>query len=81
MGRNYRLGTRATPSTLDTMQRQARVPHAVHEQQYSVIAERDWTGHLFEISDRELHGFVPFSANARSDSIGKSKIYAYSSSA
>ena len=74
MGRNYRLGTRATPGTLDTMQRQAGVPHAVHEQRYFVIAERDRTGHLFEIFDFVVHVFVNFSANGRSDAIGKSKI-------
>ena len=81
MGRNYRLGTLTTPGTFDTMQRQAGVPHAVHEQRHLVIADRDRTDHLFEFTDRVVHGFVRFSANARSDAIGKSKIYAYSSSA
>ena len=79
MGRNYRLGTRATPGTLDTMQRQAGVPHAVHEQCHFVIAERDRTGHLFEIFDRVVKGFVLLSENTRSDAIKISKIYAYSS--
>jgi hypothetical protein len=56
--RNYRLGTRTTPGTLDTMQRQAGVPHTAHEQRHLVIGERDRTGRLFEIFGRVVQGFV-----------------------
>ena len=56
------------------MQRQAGVPHAAHEERHLVIRERDRTSHLFEIFDRVVQGFVLFSANTRSDAIGKSKI-------
>ena len=38
------------------------------------MEECDRTGHLFEIVERVVHGFVVGSANTRSDAIGKSKI-------
>ena len=56
------------------MERQAGVPHAAHEKRHLVIGKRDRTGHLFEIFDRVVQGFVLFSVNTRSDAIGKSKI-------
>ena len=56
------------------MQRQARVPHAGHEERHLVMGECDRTGHLFEIVGCEVQGFVVVSANTRSDAIGKSKI-------
>ena len=54
------------------MQRQARVPHAAHEQLHLVIGEPDRTGCLFEILRRVVQGFVQGSV---SEAIRKSKVY------